>query len=347
MNSLERVLTAVRGGTPDRVPIVELDIDDSVIQEIMPGATQLDFYDEFDIDGIHVIYDIQYEDVGPNLKRDFFRVTVNFKAMHGFFPTPVEPLIKADMDPLKFLETYKMPDPYNPKILESLRQTVKRLKGKKAIVFGMHTGLIYPIFVRGMENFMVDYYKNPEFAHRLSGMFTDFFVEVEKQAIEIGADIILEGEDYAGNKNLWMSVDHLKEFVLPGLRKAIRVAKDAGVPFVKHTDGNINSILDLLVEQGIDCLNPIEPNAGMDIGKVKRMIGDKVALWGNIDCSHLLPFGSTEEVEKATIECIKTASPGGGHIIASSNTVHDSVPAKNFVAMVKAAREFGKYPIKV
>lgn len=347
MNSLERVLTAVRGGTPDRVPIVELDIDDSVIQEIMPGATRLDFYDEFDIDGIHVIYDIQYEDVGPNLKRDFFGVVVNFKAMHGFFPTPVEPLIKADMDPLKFLETYKMPDPYNPKILESLRQAVKRFKGKKAIVFGMHTSLIYPIFIRGMENLMVDYYKNPEFAHRLSEMVTDFFVELEKLAIEIGADIILEGEDYAGNRGLWMSVDHLKEFVLPGLRKAIRVAKDAGVPFVKHTDGNINSILDLLVEQGIDCLNPIEPNAGMDIGKVKRMIGDKVALWGNIDCSHLLTFGLPEEVEKATIECIKNASPGGGHIISSSNTIHDSVPAKNFVAMVKTAREFGKYPIKV
>ena len=83
----------------------------------------------------------------------------------------------------------------------------------------------------------------------------------------------------------------------------------------------------------------------MDIGRVKKLIGNRVALWGNIDCSHLLPFGTPDDVKKATIECIRAASPGGGHIISSSNTIHDSVPAENFVAMVEAAREYGNYPI--
>lgn len=116
---------------------------------------------------------------------------------------------------------------------------------------------------------------------------------------------------------------------------------------VKHCDGNLYPILDLLVEQGIDCLNPIEPAAGMDIGKVKKLIGQKIALWGNIDCSHLLTFGTTEDVKKATIECIKAASPGGGHIISSSNTIHDSIPAENFIAMVQTARKYGKYPLNL
>ena len=86
MNSLERMLPAINGGTPDRVPIAELAIDNSVIQKIMLGASFLDFYEGFDLDGFQVIYDVQYEDVRLDLKRDFFGVVRNFKAMHGFFP---------------------------------------------------------------------------------------------------------------------------------------------------------------------------------------------------------------------------------------------------------------------
>jgi len=59
-------------------------------------------------------------------------------------------------------------------------------------------------------------------------------------------------------------------------------------------------------------------------------------------------FGSNEEeVEKTTTECIKNASPGEVYIISSRNIIHDSVPARNFVTMVKITRKFGKYLIKI
>jgi uroporphyrinogen-III decarboxylase len=79
---------------------------------------------------------------------------------------------------------------------------------------------------------MLDYYLNPDFAYKLAMIITDFFIELEKQAIEIGADIILDGEDYGGKNGLFMSVEHFKRFVLPGLRKVIAVAKSYNVPFV-------------------------------------------------------------------------------------------------------------------
>lgn len=102
------------------------------------------------------------------------------------------------MDAMKFLETYKMPDSKDPKNIASLRDAIKRLKGKKVVIFLMHSSLIYPIFIRGFENYLMDYYTNPEFAKKLSEMVTDFFVELEKQAIEMGADAIVEAEDYSG-----------------------------------------------------------------------------------------------------------------------------------------------------
>ena len=71
-------------------------------------------------------------------------------------------------------------------------------------MFHVHTSMWYPTCIRGYENFMLDLYENPEFIHRLNKMYTDFFFELEKQAIEMGVDIILEGEDYAGTCGLLM-----------------------------------------------------------------------------------------------------------------------------------------------
>ena len=78
---------------------------------------------------------------------------------------------------------------------------------------------------------------------------------------------------------------------------------------MKHTDGNIMPILDMIVESGIDALNPIEPAAGMDIGYLKEHYGDRVALVGNIDCGHLLCEAPVKEVCRVTRETIKVAAP--------------------------------------
>ena len=349
MNSLERVLTALNLKEPDTVPIIEWIIENPVIQKIMPGSSMLDFYDNFDIDGICIYEDIDYKEVSPGVMRDHFGVLRDFKEVEGKlqFPFPIEPLIKKEMDPCKFLETYKMPDPHDPRRLSTLRAAVKRFKGKKAIIFAIHHGLIYPIFIRGFENYLMDFYVNPDFAKRLAGMVNNYFLELEKQAIELGADVIHDGEDYCSKDGLFMSLNHFEEFVLPGLRNVIKVAKDNKIPFIKHCDGYIWPILEILVKEGIDAINPIEPAAGMEIGQVKKLYGDRIAVHGNIDCSHLLSFGTPEEIRKAVKDCIAIASPGGGHILSSSNSIHAGVPPENFIAMIETAREFGKYPINI
>ena len=131
MNSLERVLTALNLKEPDTVPIIEWIIENPVIQKIMPGSSMLDFYDNFDIDGICIYEDIDYKEVSPGVMRDHFGVLRDFKEVEGKlqFPFPIEPLIKKEMDPCKFLETYKMPDPHDPRRLSTLRAAVKRFKG--------------------------------------------------------------------------------------------------------------------------------------------------------------------------------------------------------------------------
>jgi uroporphyrinogen decarboxylase len=101
----------------------------------------------------------------------------------------------------------------------------------------------------------------------------------------------------------------------------------------------------MIVDTGVDALNPIEPVAGMDIAEVKAQFGDRICLVGNIDCGELLSHGSVEQVELAVRKCIADAAPGGGFILSSSNSIHSSVNPKNFLAMIQTGRQYGTYPV--
>ena len=143
-----------------------------------------------------------------------------------------------------------------------------------------------------------------------------------------------------------MSMDHFERFILPGLSKVVETIKSCGAYCVKHCDGDINSIVDLLVGTGIDVLNPFEPVASMNIFEYKRRIGARVTLAGNLDCGELLSNGSLGEVEKEVRALIEGVAPGGGFIMASSNTIHSGVKPENLKMMIEATKKYGVYPIK-
>ena len=118
-----------------------------------------------------------------------------------------------------------------------------------------------------------------------------------------------------------------------------------GVPYIKHTDGNVNSLLDDLVAAGVDAFQAIEPRAGMDIAQLKRDYGEKLVLIGNVDCSTVLVNGPEEAVRAQTEAVIRAAAPGGGFILSSSNSIHTGVKPEFYLAMLDTARQVGVYPI--
>jgi len=85
----------------------------------------------------------------------------------------------------------------------------------------------------------------------------------------------------------------------------------------------------------------------MDLGEVKAEYGDRICLMGNVECGELLSWGTKEDVRRAVKECIGKAGKGGGYICMSSNSIHGAVNPENYVEMVKAIRDYGKYPISI
>lgn len=244
------------------------------------------------------------------------------------------------------LKTFRPPDPTDPARLVTLRKAVQRFKGRRAVVFLTHDGFEWPHYLRGgMEALFEDYVEDPDTADRVAELGADYKIRLMEAAIRAGADAVVSGDDYASANGLLMSPKHFRRFVLPHLKRSVEAAHRLGVPYIKHTDGDLKPILDDLVGAGIDALDPIEPAAGMDIGWMKQRYGDRLALVGNVDCSFVLPFGTEQDVEEAVKETIAKASPGGGHVLASSNTIHPAVKPANYRRMVETARRWGRYPI--
>ncbi len=358
MTGYERFMIALlRKGEPDRVPLWELIINEPTLSAW--GAKSLEEFVEMeDLDGITIFEDMKLETLGTAEQKELVWrgrtiltgtrqvVRDEWGIIWGItdfgIPYPIDGPIKEPAD----LKTYTPPDPEAPHRLQSLREAVKKFKGRRAIVFLTHDGFEFPHYLRGgMENLLLDYYDDPRLAHELAEMVIDYKIRLMRRAIREGADAVVSGDDYANQNGTVMSPQHFRQFVLPYLKRSIDAAHDEGVPFIKHTDGNIWAILDDLVQAGIDALDPIEPAAGMDIGEVKAKYGDRIAVIGNVDCSFVLTRGTVEEVEEAVKETIAKASPGGGHILASSNSIHPAVKPENYKAMVEAARKFGRYPI--
>jgi uroporphyrinogen decarboxylase len=163
-------------------------------------------------------------------------------------------------------------------------------------------------------------------------------------AAEAGADVVVLEGDLSFNTNTLMSPDQYRRFLKPFHSEVVRSAHEQGLKIIKHSDGNLWPILDDLLEAGFDGIHPIQPQS-MDIKEVKAHLAGRAAVLGNIDCSFLLPFGSEQEVEETVRTTIRDAAPGGGYIISSSNSIHPGVKPENYIAMVKAARRYGAYPI--
>lgn len=339
MNSVERVFTALRNERPDRVPIMEFVIDDKVARAAVPGCRDMaDCMDRLDMDAVGC---------GASFKRVTENPDGTYLDEWGVsYKLGAEALAHPLTGPIETIEdarAYSPPDPDAPHRLGQLPDLVARYKGRRAICFHHRVAFMWSAYLCGLDNLLADMLAEPEKVVLVMDKVLEANMGVVRNAIRAGAEVILLGDDYAHNLAPLMSPALFEELILPRLKRMIDMIHEEGALCIKHTDGNIYSLLDMIVAAGPDCIHPIEPVAGMELKKVKELVGDRICIAGNIDCGRLLPHGTVEEVRAAVRKAIADAAGGGGFILTSSNSIHSSCKPENLVAMVRACKEFGAY----
>jgi uroporphyrinogen decarboxylase len=343
MNSVDRVHAALRLQQPDRVPVVEFVVDEKVARAAMPDCRDVaDCMDRLDMDGVGcgAHFDVVSRG-GDDTFVDEWGVT--YKSNTEAVAHPLRGPIQSAAD----AEAYTPPDPAAPERLGKLPELVDRYKGRRAILFHHRAAFMWSAYLMGIDRLLMNMLAEPEMVETLMDKVLECNMEIVRRAIRAGAEVIILGDDYASNHGPMMSPATFERFVLPRLRRMIEMIHAEGALVIKHSDGNLYSLLDMIVDAGPDGLNPIEPVAGMELSEVKRRVGTRVCLVGNIDCAMLLPHGTGQQVRDAVRQAVTDAAAGGGFILSSSNSIHSSCRPENLVAMVKACHEFGQYPIDV
>lgn len=192
---------------------------------------------------------------------------------------------------------------------------------------------------RGIENFLADMAGEPEFARKLlNKIIEQNMVMLENALTAPEIDGVLLGSDWGSQIDLLMSPATWEEMIRPGEAREYELVRAYGKDVWVHSCGCIEKVIPSLIEMGLDVLNPVQPEA-MDLAKLKKDYGDKLAFWGGISTQDTLPYGTPDEVKEETRRVRDMMSRNGGYILSPAQSIQGDVPVENILALLEVARE--------
>ncbi len=375
MTSKERLLTAIRGGIPDRVPCTPdfsnmipcrltgkpfWDIylyGDPSLYNAYADAVRYFGIDGWYCTGIRFIHQNRNEFIPETILKtqDRIRVQTTVRTPHGEMtetqeyyldnpPTPVEKLVKnleKDFPKIKTMYT------------DIVRYEAPNLNAQRALcgdtgifcldlgVPGMHTFNNY--FEGSLEAAVYAYQDDPEIFEEWAYLDDK---ETTKRAdiyLSLKPDVLMIGA--SGTLTL-STPDMVRKFTLPTIKKLTAMAKEAGIPTMMHSCGRSKQLIKMLHDEtDLNCINPLEepPMGDITLKEAKGLFGQKLCLMGNLNTTSVMLLGSTQDVEAAARKAIDDAGKNGGFILSTGDQCGRDTPDTNLFKLVEVAKTYGKY----
>lgn len=219
--------------------------------------------------------------------------------------------------------------------------------GKIALVASVGASLHQDITEgMGFTNFVRWSRKDPGFLRDIIEYKVELAVEAIRAVGQSGVKVVWLGDDLAYRSGPMLSPAMLEDLFGDGYRRIAEAAHNSGCRILFHTCGNVLDLLPMIADWGYDGVQALEPTAGVTLAEARRRIGDRLCLVGNVDITHTLVGATREEVFDEVRGCIRDGAPGGGYIVSATNT-HSALDARNLRLMVEATEEYGRYPIDI
>jgi uroporphyrinogen decarboxylase len=229
--------------------------------------------------------------------------------------------------------------------------TLKTIAEGKAVVVGSLSAGITEMhaWTRGFEKYFTDFYLYPDIANYIMDKVVELkMIYWENVLNEIGdlADVVIEADDLAGQKNLFFSKEMYRKFIKPQHARLFSFIKArTNAKLFYHCDGAIEPLLWDLIEEGIDILNPVQKSAaGIDYRQLKKVYGKELTFWGaGVDTQRVFDSGAPEEVRRDTRENIEIMMEGGGYVCTPIHNTQATVSPENYMAFWETLQKYGVY----
>jgi uroporphyrinogen-III decarboxylase len=380
MTARERILTVLRGGIPDRVPVVPF-IQEDYLAWVYPGRPALDRVDtvvelagelRFDVIAKHNRFMtpafMRRDHLNWRVRREtareaeFWVTRVEIAtpsrtlteesarpdagaATQGVMPVTRKHLLETAADLEAFVRWVPEPDAEAARELRETAAAWRRRVGDLGINAPWGWAGVYNTAsdLWGIENAMMAPYTDEEAYRALMERLTERMIQYNAPLVEGGADAVgLQGH-IANARSV--GADFFMEHVFPHEKRLIEAIHGMGAFTVYHNCGFARAFYPCYRELGMSVWETVSepPQGDNDLAEAKRVMGDRVCLLGNLDQLRFLKTATPEEVAARTREIVRTGKPGGRYLFAASDFLERDTPRENVEAMLRAAEDEGRY----
>ncbi len=194
------------------------------------------------------------------------------------------------------------------------------------------------------EKAILDFFDYPEIIRRLYQVYTEFCeAELDFVCQNFSTDSVGLGGAFCSMSVI--SPDILRDWQFDFIQRLCAVAHRYGQIVQLHMCGKSRKALEVLAETDLDAVEPLErsPTGDCDLAEVKRTFGKRFSLKGNVNSIETMLHGSPEDVEREAKRCLEVAAAGGGYILAVGDQTPYWTPPENISALVETARKWGRY----
>ena len=209
--------------------------------------------------------------------------------------------------------------------------------GMKLVVPGPDGVFEIVVKLVGYDNLCFMLYDEPELAQDLFnevGSRCRRYYELCAKHEAVGA--IMADDDWGFKTQTLLSVEQMKEYVLPWHKKIAETAHKAGKPVILHSCGNLKGVIDIVIDDiKYDGWHSFE-DAILPVEDAYEKYGSRIAILGGIDVDFLCR-STPEEVYNRSCAILERSRERGGYGLGSGNSIPDYVPIANYLSMIAAA----------
>jgi uroporphyrinogen decarboxylase len=330
MQKREVIRTVLDGGRPPYVPwSIGFTKEASETLQLHFGADALE--NRIQNHFVRLGSDIGFfDELGDDRVRDVFGVVWNRSIDKDIG------IVEGCVLPDATLTGYELPNPLDPRFFADIPARIAEFPDRFR-VFQIGFSLYERGWtLRGMENLMMDFYDHPGFVQELFEAIADYNISQVKEALRYDIDAVYFGDDWGQQRGLQMGRPLWREKILPHLRRMYGTVRNAGKYVMIHSDGDVDELFDDLIDAGVNCYNPFQPEV-MDVDRLLPSYRGRLCFHGGLSTQRTLPFGTPEQV-RAEVRRLLELGSEGGYIFAASHDVEGDVPLANMLAMIETVQ---------
>lgn len=335
---------------PRYVPLYEHFVDGEVVEEIMgfrlsdpdltPEESKLEYWRKLIKFYVQMGYDYLPMDVGIRFSSTY-HLTGDDTAVYS---RGQRSWVNEESGPIQTIADLE--NPANWPALEvmgdfALFETVCKLLPPGMKILGGFAGgpFEHASFQMGLEHLSIAVYEEPEFVDRFFNKVNEYIVYGAARVAQLdGIGAYRFGDDLGYKTATMLSPANLRQWVFPTYKRVVDVVHAAGKPFVLHCCGNLEQVMDDIIDTGVDAKHSFE-DVIIPMIEAKKRWGERIALFGGLDVDYLCN-ASEAAIKERTKTILDACAPGGNFAIGSGNTIANYIPVKNYLAMVSAVHEW-------